>query len=147
MGASSPLLLHGPKGCFGHVCTNPMQAAPRVRAGALLIPHRSLGATTVIDYQSTRCRRSGPTDRRGHRHGWRRHKDLPCGIIKPGGILVSVVAAPLPERQQSNGVRAVLLLGEVTTGRLDTITALCDRGKLTARVETLPAVGTGAYGA
>ena len=56
------------------------------------------------------------------------------GIIKPGGMLVSVVSEPMSERHQSNGVRAVFFLVEVTTARLDTITDLFDRGKLTARV-------------
>jgi len=44
-------------------------------------------------------------------------------IIKPGGILVSVVSEPMPERHPSNGVRAVVFAVEVTTARLDKLTA------------------------
>jgi NADPH:quinone reductase-like Zn-dependent oxidoreductase len=55
-------------------------------------------------------------------------------IIKPGGILVSVVSEPMPERHPSNGVRAVVFAVEVTTARLDKITERFNRGMLTARV-------------
>ena len=98
---------------------------------------RSLGATTVIDYKTTRFEEVVPPldvviDTVG---GDTRARSF--GIIKPGGMLVSVVSEPMPERQQSHGVRAVFFLVEVTTARLDTITALFDRGKLTARVGTV----------
>lgn len=43
----------------------------------------------------------------------------------------------MPERQQSNGVRAVFFLVEVPTARLEKITDLFNRGKLTARVGTV----------
>jgi NADPH:quinone reductase-like Zn-dependent oxidoreductase len=98
---------------------------------------RSLGATTVIDYKTTRFEEAVPPmdvviDTVG---GDTRARSF--GIIKPGGMLVSVVSEPMPERQQSHGVRAVFFLVEVTTARLDTITDLFDRGKLTARVGTV----------
>ena len=50
---------------------------------------------------------------------------------------MSVVSEPMPERHQSNGVRAVFFLVEVTTARLDKITDLFNRGKLIARVGTV----------
>jgi NADPH:quinone reductase-like Zn-dependent oxidoreductase len=56
--------------------------------------------------------------------------------IKPGGILVSSVSEPQPKQNQGDGVRAVFFLVEVTTARLDKITDLLNRGKLTARVGT-----------
>ena len=98
---------------------------------------RSLGTTTVIDYKTTGFEEAVPPinvviDTVG---GYTRGRSF--GIIKPGGILVSVVSEPLPERHQSNGVRAVFFLVEVTTARLDTITDLFDRGKLTTRVGTV----------
>jgi NADPH:quinone reductase-like Zn-dependent oxidoreductase len=95
---------------------------------------RSLGATTVIDYKTTRFEEVVPPidvvlDTVG---GDTRERSF--GIIKPGGMLVSVVSEPMPERHRSNGVRAVFFLVEVTTARLETITDLFDRGQLTARV-------------
>jgi NADPH:quinone reductase-like Zn-dependent oxidoreductase len=95
---------------------------------------RSLGATTVIDYQTTRFEDVVPPidmvlDTVG---GDTRERSF--GIIKPGGMLVSVVSEPMPERPQATGVRAVLFLVEVTTARLETIMDVCDRGTLTPRV-------------
>jgi NADPH:quinone reductase-like Zn-dependent oxidoreductase len=58
-------------------------------------------------------------------------------ITLPGGMLVSVVSEPLPERHHSTGVRAVFFLVEVTTARLEKITDLFNRGTLTARVGTI----------
>jgi NADPH:quinone reductase-like Zn-dependent oxidoreductase len=98
---------------------------------------RSLGATNVIDYKTTKFEEAVPPidvviDTVG---GETRERSF--GIIKPGGILVSVVSEPMPERHPSNGVRAVFFLVEVTTGRLDKITDLFSRGKLTSRVGTV----------
>jgi NADPH:quinone reductase-like Zn-dependent oxidoreductase len=95
---------------------------------------QSLGATTVIDYKTTRFEEAVPPidvviDTVG---GDTQERSF--GIIKPGGILVSVVSEPMPERHQSNGIRAIFFLVEVTTARLDKITDLFKRGKLTARV-------------
>jgi NADPH:quinone reductase-like Zn-dependent oxidoreductase len=95
---------------------------------------RSLGATNVIDYKTTRFEEAVPPvdvviDTVG---GETRERSF--GVIKPGGILVSVVSEPMPERRQSNGVRTVSFIVEVTTARLDKITDLFNQGKLTARV-------------
>jgi NADPH:quinone reductase-like Zn-dependent oxidoreductase len=98
---------------------------------------RSLGATTVIDYKTTRFENAVPPidiviDTVG---GDTRARSF--GIIKPGGILVTSVSEPLPEDQLANGVRAVFFMVEVTTSRLDRITDLFDQGKLIARVGTV----------
>jgi NADPH:quinone reductase-like Zn-dependent oxidoreductase len=98
---------------------------------------RSLGATNVIDYKTTTFEEAVPPldaviDTVG---GETRERSF--GIIKPGGILVTSVSEPLPERRPSNGVRAVYFVVEVTTARLDKITDLFNRGKLTARVGTV----------
>ena len=135
------VLIHGAAGNVGAYAVQlASQAGLQVfatasSADALVV--RSLGATTVIDYKTTRFEEVVPPldvviDTVG---GATRERSF--GIIKPGGMLVSVVSEPMPERQQSNGVRAVFFLVEVTTARLDTITDLFDRGKLTARVGTV----------
>jgi NADPH:quinone reductase-like Zn-dependent oxidoreductase len=95
---------------------------------------RSLGATTVIDYKTTRFEDAVPPvdaviDTVG---GETRARSF--GIIKPGGVLVTSVSEPLPERPQSNGVRAVFFLVEVSTSHLDKIADLFNQSKLTARV-------------
>jgi NADPH:quinone reductase-like Zn-dependent oxidoreductase len=98
---------------------------------------RSLGAMTVIDYKITKFEKAVPPidvviDTVG---GDTRERSF--GIIKPGGILVSVVSEPMPQRRQSNGVRAVFFLVEVTTARLNKIADLFNRSKLTAQVGTV----------
>jgi len=98
---------------------------------------RSLGATTVIDYKTTRFEDAVPPvdaviDTVG---GETRARSF--GIIKPGGVLVTSVSEPLPEQPQSNGVRAVFFLVEVSTSHLDKIADLFNQSKLTARVGTV----------
>ena len=58
-------------------------------------------------------------------------------VLKPGGILVSVVS-PVPEAAQSRyGVRAAFFYADVTTTRLNKITQLFDAGKLVTHVGTV----------
>lgn len=98
---------------------------------------RSLGATTVIDYKTTSFENAVPPvdvviDTVG---GDTRARSF--GIIRPGGVLVTVVSEPLPERHLSNGVRAVFFLVDVTTSQLDKIADLFNQSELTARVGTV----------
>jgi NADPH:quinone reductase-like Zn-dependent oxidoreductase len=95
---------------------------------------RSLGATTVIDYKTTRFEDTVPPvdvvlDTVGGET-----RDRSFEIIKPGGLLVSVVSEPMPARSEANGIRSVFFVAEVTTARLDKITDLFQQGKLRARV-------------
>jgi NADPH:quinone reductase-like Zn-dependent oxidoreductase len=57
-------------------------------------------------------------------------------MVKPGGILVSVVSKPSPNPDVLTKIRAVFFLAEVTTDRLDSISNLFKQGKL------VPSVGT-----
>jgi len=58
-------------------------------------------------------------------------------VLKPGGILVSVVS-PVPETMQKRyGVRAAYFYVDVTTARLNKITELFDSGKLVTHVGTV----------
>jgi NADPH:quinone reductase-like Zn-dependent oxidoreductase len=58
-------------------------------------------------------------------------------VLKPGGILVSVVS-PVPEgTQERYGIRAAFFYVDVTTARLNTITDLFDSGKLVTDVGTV----------
>ena len=62
-------------------------------------------------------------------------------VIKPGGILVSVVSDDPPESHAANGVRSAFFLVEVTTQRLERLTELFDRGELKTRVGTVLPLG------
>lgn len=98
---------------------------------------RNLGAERIVDYQVERFEDcvtgmdvvldtvGGDTQERSVR------------VLKPGGILVSVVS-PVPEAAQKRyGVRAAFFYVDVTTARLNKITELFDRGKLFAQVGTV----------
>ena len=99
---------------------------------------RGLGANQVVDYHRTRSFEDvakavdvvidlvgGTTQERSFR------------VLKPGGILVSVVSPVPEEAAQRYGVRAVFFYVEVTTTRLQRITELFDSGKLAPCVGTI----------
>jgi NADPH:quinone reductase-like Zn-dependent oxidoreductase len=97
---------------------------------------RGLGANQVLDYRRSRFEDSarevdvvidlvgGATQERSFH------------VLKPGGILVSVVSPVSEETAKRYNVKAVFFYVEVTTSRLQHITELFDNGKL------VPAVGT-----
>lgn len=98
---------------------------------------RSLGATTVIDYQRDRFEDvismvDVVLDMVG---GDTRERSL--NMIKPGGILVSVVSKPMPNPAVLTKIRMVFFLAEVTTDRLELISDLFNQGKLVPRVGTV----------
>ena len=95
---------------------------------------RGLGAERVLDYETEQLEESlngvdivldtvgGETQERSLR------------VLKPGGILVSVVS-PLPEAAQKRyGVRAAYFYVDVTTARLNEISRLFDSRKLATNV-------------
>lgn len=98
---------------------------------------RSLGAERVMDYRRDRFEESltgvdvvldtvgGDSQQRSLR------------VLKPNGILVSVVS-PVPEATQKRfGVRAAYFYVDVTAARLDKIAELFDSGKLVTDVGTV----------
>ena len=100
----------------------------------------TLGAERVVDYEADRfeeCVRGvdAVLDTVG---GATQQRSL--GVLKRGGILVSVVS-PVPEPlQERYGVRAAYFYVEVTTARLNRITELFDAGKLVTDVGTVLAL-------
>lgn len=98
---------------------------------------RALGAERIVDYKKDRLEESlngvdvvldtvgGETQEHSLR------------VLKPGGILVSVVS-PVPEAAQKHyGVRAAYFYVDVTTARLNKISELFDTGKLATNVGTV----------
>jgi len=98
---------------------------------------RGLGAERVVDHKKERFEQllsgvdvvldtvGGDTQQRSLR------------VLKPGGILVSVVS-PVPETAQKHyGVRAAYFYVDVTAARLSRITRLLDSGKLVTDVGTV----------
>jgi NADPH:quinone reductase-like Zn-dependent oxidoreductase len=139
--AGQTVLIHGAAGNVGAYAVQlACQAGVHVLATAAAGDRdyvRSLGAGTVIDYRTERFEESltgvdvvldtvgGDTQQRSLR------------VLKPGGILVSVVS-PVPEAAQKRyGVRGAYFYVDVTTARLNKITELFDNGKLVAHVGTV----------
>ena len=98
---------------------------------------RSLGAETVMEYRTEKFEDSlsgvdvvldtvgGDTQQRSLR------------VLKPGGILVSVVSPVLEAAQKRYGVRAAYFYVDVTAARLNEITERFDSGRLVAHVGTV----------
>jgi len=140
--AGQSVLIHGAAGNVGaYVVQLANQAGLRVVATAASADReyvRHLGAKKVVDYyQTERFEESvtgvdvvfdtvgGDTQQRSFR------------VLKPGGILVSVVS-PVPEATQKRyGIRAAFFYVDVTTARLNTITELFDSGKIVTDVGTV----------
>jgi NADPH:quinone reductase-like Zn-dependent oxidoreductase len=139
--AGQTVLIHGAAGNVGAYAVQlASQAGLHVVATAAstdLDYVRGLGAETVVDYRKERFEESvtgvdvvldtvgGETQQRSLR------------VLKPGGILVSVVS-PIPETAQKHyGVRAAYFYVDVTTARLNKITELFDSGKLLTDVGTV----------
>jgi len=98
---------------------------------------KKLGAAAVIDFQHTRFENAMPPvdivlDTVG---GETRERSY--SVIKPGGILVSVVSQPQPDSGIVKGIRSVFFLVDVTTDRLRRIRELFETGKLIPRVGTV----------
>ena len=102
---------------------------------------RSLGAERVLDYRKERFEElltgvdvvldtvGGDAQQRSFR------------ILKPGGILVSIVSAVPQETQKHYGIRAEYFYVDVTTERLNRITEALDNGKLATDVGTVLPLG------
>src|SRR5438445_5897247 len=138
--ARQTVLIHGAAGNVGAYAVQlAKQAGLHVvaTAGSADLDHvRGLGAETIVDYKTLFDESvsgvdvvvdtiGGDTQQRSLR------------VLKPGGILVSVVS-PVPEATQTRyGVRAAYFYVDVTTARLNTITELFESGKLVTDVGTV----------
>jgi NADPH:quinone reductase-like Zn-dependent oxidoreductase len=139
--AGQTVLIHGAAGNVGaYAVQMAKQAGIHVvaSAGSADLDYvRSLGAETVVDYKKERFEDSvtgadvildtvgGDTQLRSLR------------VLKPGGILVSVVSLAPEPLQKRYGVRATYFYVDVTTARLNKITERFDSEKLAADVGTV----------
>jgi len=129
-------------GAAGNVGAYAVQLAVRARTHVIAVvgSHdmdyvRSLGSETVLDYKADRFENTASSvdlvlDTVGGNTRDRAHH-----LIRSGGVMVSVVS-PEPAAKWP-GVRAVFFYVEVTTERLNTISALFDRGELVPQVGTI----------
>jgi NADPH:quinone reductase-like Zn-dependent oxidoreductase len=141
MKAGQAVLIHGAAGNVGAYAVQlAKQAELQVfaTAGPADLDYvRGLGAEMVVDYKTTKFEDAVPQvdavlDTVGGETQQRSFR-----VLKPGGILVSVVS-PFPEKPpQPVGVRSAFFLVDVTTRRLGTLARLFDSGKLTTQVGTV----------
>jgi NADPH:quinone reductase-like Zn-dependent oxidoreductase len=139
--AGQTVLIHGGAGNIGAYA---VQLAKRaglhvIATAASADPEyvRELGADRVVDYKSGRFEEwvNGMDVVLDTVGGDIQQRSL--GVLKPDGILVSVVSA-LPEASQRRyGVRAAYFYVDVTTARLNQIAKLFDSGKLVTDVGTV----------
>jgi NADPH:quinone reductase-like Zn-dependent oxidoreductase len=139
--AGQTVLIHGGAGNVGAYAVQlANQAGLHVVATAAskdLEYVRGLGAEKVVDYQKERFEElvsgvdvvldtvGGDTQQRSFR------------VLKPGGILVSVVSLVPEATQKRYGIRAAFFYVDVTTVQLNKITELFDSGKLVTEVGTV----------
>jgi len=98
---------------------------------------KSLGAERVVDYRTARFEDfvSGVDIVLDTVGGDVQQRSL--SVLRPGGILVSVVSEIPEDTQQQFDVRTVFFYVEVTTGRLNKISDLFDEGILVPHVGTV----------
>jgi NADPH:quinone reductase-like Zn-dependent oxidoreductase len=139
--AGQMALIHGAAGNVGGYAVQlASQAGVHVvaTAGSADVEYvRGLGAERVVDYQTERFEESvtgvdavldtvgGDTQQRSLR------------VLRPGGILVSVVSPVSETAQKTYGIRAAYFYADVTTARLNKIAELFDSGKLVTEVGTV----------
>ncbi len=139
--AGQTVLIHGAAGNVGAYAVQLARQAGLHVVGTAAFADldyvRGLGAERVVDYKRERFedRLTGVDVVLDTVGGGTQERSL--RVLKPGGILVSVVS-PVPETLQKRyGVRAAYFYVDVTTARLNKITELFDSGKLVANVGTV----------
>ncbi len=139
--AGQTVLIHGAAGNVGaYAVQMASQAGLHVVATASSADReyvRHLGAEKVVDYQTERFEESVTgldvvLDTVGRETQQRSFR-----VLKPGGILVSVVSPVSEAIQMRYGIRAAFFYVDVTTARLNTITEMFDSGKLVTDVGTV----------
>lgn len=138
--AGQTVLIHGGAGNVGSYAVQLVsQAQLHVTATAAsndIEYVRSLGAARVLDYKATKFEKevSGLDIVLDTVGGDTLERSIQ--VVKSGGILVSVVS-PFHDASKASGIRTVFFLVEVTTTRLNAITELFNRSKLSTQVGTV----------
>jgi len=139
--AGQTVLIHGAAGNVGAYAVQlARQAGLHIvaTAGSADLDYvRGLGAEKVLDYRKEPFEASltGVDIVLDTIGGATQQKSL--RVLKPGGILVSIVSAVTEAAQKQFGVRAAFFYAEVTTARLKNITELIDSGKISTDVGTV----------
>ena len=141
LSAGQSILIHGAAGGVGSMAVQLARWAGAHVIGTASARNRDslleLGANEVIDYTSTRFENvlhdvdivldtiGGDTMKRS----W--------GVLKKGGLLVSIFSPPSQEQAKAHGVRAVFFIVEPDREELIQLGNLIDAGQLRSVIETV----------
>jgi NADPH:quinone reductase-like Zn-dependent oxidoreductase len=129
------VLIHGGAGGVGGVAIQIARAlGASVAATSTQADYcRGLGAERVIDYRREDFAKTGPYDVVLDTLGGEAHvRSLSC--LKPGGILVALSAAPIPQHEKRADVRSEKAPIQASRERLERIFAWVVEGKLKPQV-------------
>jgi NADPH:quinone reductase-like Zn-dependent oxidoreductase len=137
--ADQHVLIHGGAGGVGSFAVQmAVDLGARVTATAREQDRafvEGLGATDIVDYVNDRFEdRVTEVDvvldlvgERTHARSWR--------VLRPGGVLVSIVLPPDPDEAAKHQARGTFFVVEPDRGQLETIAQLIDSGRLTPIVD------------
>jgi NADPH:quinone reductase-like Zn-dependent oxidoreductase len=138
------VLIHGAAGGVGHMAVQiaKWRGAKVIGTASVNLDYlRELNVDQAIDYSTTPFENA---------NGYKGHVDVVLDtmggdtqerswqVLKPGGILVSTVQAPLQETADAHGVRQAMVFSTPPIGKtLTEIAALVDSGRIKPRVSTV----------
>jgi NADPH:quinone reductase-like Zn-dependent oxidoreductase len=138
LAAGQSVLIHGGAGAVGAYAVQ-LARRPGVRviatASAGDLDHvRALGADQAIDHRAERFEDvAGPVDLVLDTVGGET-LDRSFAVVKPGGMLVSIVAEPDADKARAAGIRAAFMLVKVNGADLDRIAERITAGQLKTAV-------------
>lgn len=139
--AGQTVLIHAAAGGVGHLAVQLAKwKGARVIGTASAHNHafvRELGADEMIDYRTTRFERAAQNvdvvlDTMAgdiQQRSW--------SVLKPGGILVSILSPPSKEEATAHGARPGYVFVQPNAAELTELAGLVDAGKLRTMVETV----------
>jgi NADPH:quinone reductase-like Zn-dependent oxidoreductase len=138
--AGQRVLIHGAAGGVGSYAVQLAKwRGARVIATASAHNHdylRQLGADETIDYRSQRFEEARDVDAVFDTIGGET-QGRSWGVLKKGGILVSIIAPPSAEQAAAHGVRQAFVFIQPDAAVLGELAKLVDTGKLRVYVETV----------
>lgn len=133
IGPGSRLLIHAAAGGVGSMALQ-LARARGAEVTALTSPGsmefvRGLGATEVVDRTSDYGSQIGQFDMVLDAFG-PAAQERSWSLIRPGGILVSLVAPPPPDVAAAHGVRGTMVFGAPSAATLEMVGGLIDSGQV-----------------
>lgn len=141
LSAGQRVLIHAAAGGVGHLAVQLAKWAGATVVGTASADHhdflRSLGVDEVIDHHLKPFEEVvAPVDVVFDTVGGD-VRERSWKVLKPGGILVSIIGPPAAETAAAHGVRQAFVFTEANASQLGQLASLVDSGKLLPSVETI----------